>query len=163
MKKKKLTHVDKSGKAHMVNIGGKSDSERRAVAGGRVLVSKTLLDQLRANTLSKGDALTVARIAAIQAAKKTSELIPLCHTLPLTHVSVDLSLIDDPPSVEIKAETRTCYKTGVEMEALTAVAAAALTIYDMGKAVDKGMVIESIKLLKKEGGQSGDWNREGNE
>ncbi|MEE9554615.1 MAG: cyclic pyranopterin monophosphate synthase MoaC [candidate division Zixibacteria bacterium] len=161
--KKKLSHIDNSGKAHMVDIGGKPDSQRRAIAGGRVLISKDLLDQLRDNTLAKGDALTAARIAAIQAAKKTSDLIPLCHTLPLTHVSVKLSLIDDPPSVEIEVETRTCYKTGVEMEALTAAAVAALTIYDMGKAVDKGMIIESIRLLRKEGGRSGIWSKEDND
>ncbi len=161
--KKKLSHIDDNGRAHMVDIGGKKDSRRRAVAGGRVLISKDLLKQLRANSLAKGDALTVARLAAIQAAKKTSDLIPLCHTLPLTHVVVNLTLIDDPPSVEIEVETQTRYKTGVEMEALTAAAVATLTIYDMGKAVDKGMIIESIKLLKKEGGQSGNWNREGNE
>ncbi len=161
--KKKLSHVDKNGNARMVDIGGKADSERRAVAGGRILISKELLERLRDNTLAKGDALTVARIAAIQAAKKTSDLIPLCHTLPLTHVAVDLTLIDNPPSVEIEVETATNYKTGVEMEALTAAAVAALTIYDMGKAIDKGMIIESIRLFKKEGGQSGSWSREDND
>ena len=161
--KKKLSHIDKHGKARMVDIGGKSDSRRRAVAAGRVLVSKELLERLRDNSLVKGDALTAARIAAIQAAKRTSDLIPLCHTLPLTHIEVTLTLIDDPSSVAIEVETQTSYKTGVEMEALTAAAVAALTIYDMGKAVDKGMIIESIKLLKKTGGKSGDWNREDNE
>ena len=161
--KKKLSHVDKNGQARMVDIGGKADSERRAVAGGRVVISKELLDQLRNNSLAKGDALTVARIAAIHAAKQTSDLIPLCHSLPLTHVAVDLTLVDDPPSVEIEVETQTRYTTGVQMEALTAAAVAALTIYDMGKAVDKGMIIESIQLLKKEGGKSGSWSREEND
>jgi len=155
--KKKLSHIDKKGKSRMVDISGKADTNRLAVAIGKVLVSKRLLRQLRDNSLAKGDALNTARIAAIQAAKRTSELIPLCHTLPLCHVEVDLALVDKPPSVEIRAETRTIYKTGAEMEALTAAAVAALTIYDMGKALDKSMSIDSIRLLRKEGGKSGPW------
>lgn len=160
MKKKKLTHVGKEGKLRMVDISGKSATERHAVAAGRVLVSQELLQQLQENTLGKGDALAAARVAGILAAKKTAEIIPLCHTLPLAFIGVSLELNDDPPSVEIRAEARTSYKTGVEMEALVAAAAAALTIYDMGKAVDKGMIIDSIRLVEKSGGKSGRWRRD---
>jgi len=110
--------------------------------------------------MAKGDILRTARIAAIQAAKKTAELIPLCHTLPLSHIGVEFELCDDPPSIIIKAEARAHYKTGVEMEALTAAAVAALTIYDMGKAVDRGMEIGFLRLLEKSGGRSGGWKRE---
>lgn len=159
MKKKKLTHIGPKGDARMVDISGKEASERRAIAEGRVLVSAELLQQLRENTLVKGDALAAARIAGITAAKKTADIIPLCHPLPLAFVGVDLKLKENPPSVEIRAEARTSFKTGVEMEALTAVSAAALTIYDMGKAVDRSMTIESIRLLKKSGGKSGVWRR----
>jgi cyclic pyranopterin phosphate synthase len=155
--KKKLTHVDKKGEIRMVDITAKKESSRHAVAGARVSMSKELLDQLRENTLAKGDAISAARLAGIQAAKRTAELIPLCHQLQLTHVSVNLELIDDPPGVEIEAAVKTLYKTGAEMEALTAAAVTALTIYDMGKAVDRSMVIESIRLLKKGGGRSGEW------
>ena len=158
-KKRKLTHVDERGEARMVDIGGKPDTERYAVAVARVRVSKELLPRLQENTLGKGDALAAARIAGIQAAKRTAEIIPLCHTLPLTSVKVDLKLIKRPPAVEIRAEARTCYKTGVEMEALMAVSVAALTLYDMGKAVDRGMIIESIQLVEKSGGRSGRWRR----
>jgi cyclic pyranopterin phosphate synthase len=159
MKKKKITHVDEKGDARMVDIGRKADSDRCAIASARIRVSKELFTRLEENTLSKGDALSVARIAGIQAAKKTSEIVPLCHPLPLTHVSVEIKLVGKPLSVVITAEVHTHYKTGVEMEALTAAAASALTIYDMGKSVDKGMIIESIQLEKKSGGQSGEWNR----
>ncbi len=159
MKKKKLTHVGKEGKVRMVDISGKSATERHAVATGRVLVSEELFGQLQENTLGKGDALGAARVAGIMAAKKTSEIIPLCHALPLAFVGVSLELNDNPPSVEIRAEARTSYKTGVEMEALTAVSAAALTVYDMGKAVDRGMTIDSIRLVEKSGGKSGCWRR----
>ena len=157
MKKKKLTHINEKGEAHMVDVSGKTDSDRIARAAAKVLISEELLVQLKENTLSKGDAFTAARIAGIQAAKRTADLIPLCHPLPITYVAVDLKLVENPPSGEITAEVRIHHKTGVEMEALTAVSVAALTIYDMCKAVDKGIVIESIKLLKKSGGQSGDW------
>lgn len=156
---KGLTHVNDEGEAQMVDVGGKSDTNRYARAMGRVLVSKELMERLHQNTLSKGDALSTARIAGIQAAKRTADFIPLCHTLPLASVKVDLKLTDDPPSVEITAEAHTCYKTGVEMEALMAVSAAALTIYDMGKAIDRGMTIESIQLVEKSGGESGLWMR----
>jgi cyclic pyranopterin phosphate synthase len=160
MKKKKLTHVTEEGQARMVDVGGKEDTERYAVVRGRILISKELLSRFRENSLEKGDALTIARIAGIQGAKKTAELIPLCHPIPLTSVSVDLKLVDSPPSVEIKSTARARYKTGVEMEALTGAAVAALTIYDMGKAIDRGMVIESIELVEKSGGRSGHWKRE---
>jgi cyclic pyranopterin phosphate synthase len=160
MGKRKLSHVDTDGDAHMVDVTGKAETERYAKAKARVLMSADLLKQLQENTLKKGDALSVARIAGIMAAKKTSDLIPLCHTLPLTHVAVDVKIVEDPPSVEITSEARTHYKTGVEMEALTAASVAALTIYDMGKAVDKGMVIEGIHLVEKSGGKSGTWKKE---
>lgn len=155
--KKKLTHVNKNGEIRMVDISAKKESSRYAVAGARVSMSRDLLDQLRKNKLAKGDALSAARLAGIQAAKRTADLIPLCHQLQLTHVSVDIELVDDPPGVEIEAAVKTRYKTGAEMEALTAAAVTALTIYDMGKAVDRSMVIESIRLLKKGGGRSGQW------
>ncbi|MEW5995115.1 MAG: cyclic pyranopterin monophosphate synthase MoaC [Candidatus Zixiibacteriota bacterium] len=159
MKEKKLTHINAKGEVRMVDIGGKPNTERYAAAMARVRVSKELFRHLQRNTLSKGDALSTARIAGIQAAKRTADIIPLCHTLPLTYVKVDLKLIENLLAVEIKAEARTCYKTGVEMEALVAVSAAALTIYDMGKAVDRGITIESVRLVEKSGGQSGYWSR----
>jgi cyclic pyranopterin phosphate synthase len=161
MGKRKLSHVDGEGKASMVDVTGKNVTKRRAVAGARVIISPELLRQLQENTLKKGDALSTARIAGIMAAKKTAEFIPLCHPLPLTHVSVDLAIVENPPSIEITAEASTDYKTGVEMEALTAVSVAALTIYDMGKAVDKGMTIEAIRLIEKNGGKSGRWSAKG--
>lgn len=160
MKKKGLSHVSRKGEARMVNIGEKSSSDRRAVAEARILLSPELLLAIKENSVAKGDVLSTARIAGIQAAKKTADLIPLCHTLPLDYVSLDFELSDQPPSVTIRSEAGTHYKTGVEMEALTAAAVAALTVYDMGKAVDRGMKIDYIKLLEKSGGRSGDWKRE---
>lgn len=160
MKKKNLSHVDEKGSARMVDIGGKADTDRKAVAEARVFLSPELLARIRENNVAKGDVLATARIAAIQAAKRTAELIPLCHTLPLSHVKLEFELNDDPPSVIIRAETHAHYKTGVEMEALTAASVAALTIYDMGKAVDRGMEIGSVRLLEKSGGRSGEWKRE---
>lgn len=159
MNKKKLTHLNEKGEVRMVDTGGKPDTNRYAVAEARVRISEELYRRLLDDTLAKGDALSAARIAGIQAAKKTPDIIPLCHTLPLASVTVDVRLIEDPRSVTITATARTRYNTGVEMEALTAASAAALTIYDMGKAVDRGMTIESVRLLKKSGGQSGDWSR----
>jgi len=159
MKKKKLTHVSEGGEVRMVDTSDKPDSDRYAAARARVCVSEELLAKLKENALGKGDALSAARIAGIQAAKKTSEIIPLCHTLPLSSVTVELSLTENPPAVEITAEARTRYNTGVEMEALMAASAAALTIYDMGKAIDKGMIIESVCLVEKKGGRSGHWKR----
>ncbi|MFH1893837.1 MAG: cyclic pyranopterin monophosphate synthase MoaC [Candidatus Zixiibacteriota bacterium] len=160
MKGKKLSHIGEKGEVRMVDVSGKPNSERCAVASAEVRISKELLQELQENTLDKGDALSAARIAGIQAAKRTSDIIPLCHTLPLTFIAVDLKLVEDPPMVKIRAEARTHYKTGVEMEALVAVSTAALTIYDMGKAIDRDMTIESIQLVEKSGGQSGNWSRE---
>lgn len=152
----KLTHLDESGQAAMVNVGHKPDTERVAVARGQVSLKPETLALIREGALKKGDVLSVARLAGIMAAKRTADLIPLCHPLPLTHITVDLTLDDDPPRVLIESRVRTVGKTGVEMEALTAVAVAALTVYDMAKAVDQEMHIEAIRLVEKHGGQSGD-------
>ena len=151
-----LTHLDPSGKARMVDIGEKPETERIAVAKGEVTMSAATLTLIREQQVKKGDVLTVAQIAAISAAKRTSDLIPLCHALPLTHVSVELLLDDTLPGVSIAATARTRARTGVEMEALTAVAVAALTLYDMLKAAEKTMRIEHIRLVEKHGGRSGD-------
>lgn len=153
-----LSHVDAAGRAKMVDVGDKIATDRRAVAGGCVRVSAELARQIAANTLKKGNLLEVARLAGIQAAKRTSDLIPLCHPLPLDNVSVDVTL--DGERVRIVAEARVHARTGVEMEALTAVAVAALTVIDMGKAVDPAMVIEDIALLEKTGGKA-DYRRDG--
>lgn len=156
----KLTHIDAEGAARMVDVGGKPATERTATAEGRVLMQAATLALIRAGTLKKGDALTVARIAGIMAAKRTSDWIPLCHPIALTHLDVQLE-IDEPQScVRIVATARTIGPTGVEMEALTAVSAAALTIYDMAKAVDRGMIITGIRLLEKRGGVHGDYKAE---
>ena len=152
----KLTHMDEIGRARMVDIGDKPVTKRRAVAEGRVRVSAKLAEAIDANTLAKGNLLEVARLAGIQAAKRTDELIPLCHGLPLDAVRVEAWLADS--YVHLRAEASTSWKTGVEMEALTAVSVAALTVVDMGKAIDKAMVIESIRLLEKTGGQSGGYH-----
>jgi len=152
----KLTHLDDHGRARMVDVGAKADTERLAVARGEVLMKKETLDLIRAGALKKGDVLTVAQIAGIAAAKRTSDLIPLCHPLPLTHIDVSLTLKEDLPGVEITATVKTTGKTGVEMEALTAVAVAALTVYDMAKAAEKTMKIQNICLVEKHGGRSGD-------
>ena len=142
----------------MVDVGDKPVTQRRAKAQARLKVSVELFEKLEKNQLEKGDALAAARLAGIQAAKKTSELIPLCHSLPISHVQIDIEL-EAPDSVDITTEVRTAAQTGVEMEALTAAAVSALTLYDMGKAVDRGIVIEQIVLLEKEGGRSGRWTR----
>jgi cyclic pyranopterin phosphate synthase len=152
----KLTHVDEHGRARMVDVGHKPDSERIAVARGEIHMKQETLDLIRAGQIKKGDVLTVAQIAGITASKRTSELIPLCHPLPLTKVDVDLALDDSLPGVVITATAKTIGKTGVEMEALTAVSVAALTIYDMAKAAEKTMCIQNIRLVEKHGGQSGD-------
>ncbi len=154
---KKLTHVDEQGIARMVDVGAKPDSERVAIAGGAVYVSADTLSLIRDGALKKGDVLMVARLAGIMAAKKTADLIPLCHPIPLTHIDVDLRLDEEHSAVQIKATARTTGKTGVEMEALTAVSVAALTVYDMAKAVDRGMRLSDIRLLEKRGGQHGDY------
>ena len=140
----------------MVDVGSKPDTRREAVARGRVVMRRETLELIRANAFEKGDVLGVARIAGIMGAKNTSSLIPLCHPLPLNKVAVEFDLDKDDSAVEITATARTTGKTGVEMEALTAVSIAALTIYDMCKAVDRGMRIEAVRLARKTGGQSGD-------
>ena len=157
-----LSHVDESGRARMVDVGAKADTERVAIAQARVTLLPATLDLIRTNAAAKGDVLTVAQIAGIQAAKRTHELIPLCHPLLLTHISVELApgQSGDEAWIDLKATVRTTGKTGVEMEALTAVSIAALTVYDMCKAVDRGMCITGVRLVHKSGGKSGDWNRE---
>ena len=152
----KLTHVDETGRAHMVDVGAKDDTERIAIAKGEIVMKPETLVLIRAGSLKKGDVLTVAQVAGIMAAKKTSELIPLCHPLPLTKVDVDFVLDESLPGVRITATTKTVGKTGVEMEALTAVSVAALTVYDMAKAAEKTMKIQNIRLAEKHGGRSGD-------
>ena len=152
----KLTHLDEHGRASMVDVSHKPDTERIAVARGEVHIRQETLDLIRAGQLKKGDALTVAQIAGISASKRTSDLIPLCHPLPLSKVDVDLALDDSIPGVVITATAKVTGKTGVEMEALTAVSVAALTVYDMAKAVEKTMRIQNIRLIEKHGGQSGD-------
>lgn len=154
-----LTHLDASGQAHMVDVGGKEATRRRAVARGEVELGLAAWNALMEDTLPKGDAIAAARLAGIQAAKRTSDLIPLCHPLPITKVSVDFTPIKSRRVVRIRAEVHCDGKTGVEMEALTAVAVAALTLYDMLKAVDKALRIGPIELLEKSGGKSGHWKR----
>lgn len=153
----KLSHLDEFGAARMVDVGQKADTERIAVAGGEVVMQAETLRLIRDGAIKKGDVLTVARIAGIMAAKRTSELIPLCHPLSLTHIDVTLALDEPANRVTIRAAARTIGKTGVEMEALTAVSVAALTVYDMAKAVDRGMRIQNVRLLEKHGGKSGDY------
>ena len=153
----KLSHVDEEGRAAMVDVGAKQTSARRAVASARVLMSEATVAAVRAHRTPKGDPLEVARLAGIMAAKRTAELIPLCHPLALTHVEVRAELADD--GVRLEAEAATTAQTGVEMEALTAAAVAALTVYDMCKAIDKGMTINDLRLEEKTGGKSGDWKR----
>lgn len=152
----KLTHVDGGGRAAMVHVGDKAVTPRRAVAEGLVRCCPELLDRVRRDDLAKGSVLSAARLAGIQAAKRTDELIPLCHTIPLESVEVDLEVRDD--GIAIRATAAATWKTGVEMEALTAVMGAALTIIDMGKAIDKAMVIESVQVIEKTGGRSGDYH-----
>ena len=153
---KKLTHIDEQGRASMVDVGHKPDTERMAVARGEIHMKSETLELIRAGQMKKGDVLTVAKIAGITGSKRTSDLIPLCHPLPLTKVDVDLVLDNTLPGVVITATAKTVGKTGVEMEALTAVTVAALTVYDMAKAVEKTMRIHNIRLVEKHGGQSGD-------
>jgi cyclic pyranopterin monophosphate synthase len=151
----KLTHQDDTGRAHMVDVGDKPESERLAIARGEVLMKKETLALIRTGTMKKGDVLTVAQIAGITAAKRTSELIPLCHPLPISYIDVTLNLDGTLPGVIITATVKSTGKTGVEMEALTAVSVAALTVYDMTKAVEKTMKIQNIRLIEKHGGRSG--------
>ena len=151
-----LSHLDESGRPRMVDVSAKPDTERTAIAKGEVRMKKETLDLIRAGQIKKGDVLTVAQIAGITGSKRTSDLIPLCHPLPLTKVDVDLTLDDSLPGVLITATAKTVGKTGVEMEALTGVSIAALTVYDMAKAAEKTMRIQNIRLVEKHGGQSGD-------
>ena len=151
-----LTHLNRQGEAHMVDISAKQDTSRLALAQSIVLLTPQIVAAITDKTLPKGDLFATVRIAAIQAAKKCSDLIPLCHPLPLSKVTVDIAL--DKTQLVITAECKTTGKTGVEMEALTAASVGALTAYDMCKGIDKGMVISQVKLLKKTGGKSGEWS-----
>ncbi len=153
----KLTHLDDKGNANMVDVGGKRATQRIARAGGRIMMKRETLRLIRAGDLKKGDVLGVARIAGIMAAKRTAELIPLCHPLPLDKIGLALTINEDESAIEIEATVKTTSQTGVEMEALTAVSVAALTIYDMAKAVDREMRIGDIHLLEKRGGARGDY------
>ncbi len=152
----KLTHLDEQGRASMVDVGHKPDTERIAIASGEVHMKKETFELIRDGQIKKGDVLTIAQIAGITASKRTSDLIPLCHPLPLSKIDVDLALDESLPGVVITATVKTIGKTGVEMEALTAVSVAALTVYDMAKAAEKSMRIQNIRLIEKHGGQSGD-------
>ena len=155
----KLTHVDESGKARMVDVAGKADTKRVAIAEGKIFMKRETLDKIEASEIAKGDVLAAARIAGICAAKRTADLIPLCHIILITSVEVDFSSFtaEDKSGIKIAAKATSTGKTGVEMEALTAVSVAALAIYDMCKAVDRSMVISHVRLLEKMGGRSGAW------
>jgi cyclic pyranopterin phosphate synthase len=152
-----LTHFDAQGQAHMVDVGDKDITRRVAVAGGRIRMAGATLEVIRGGTAKKGDVLGIARVAAIQAAKKASDLIPLCHPLALTRVAIDFALDDALPGVRMTARVECVGRTGVEIEALAAVQTGLLTIYDMCKAIDRGMVMTAIGLMEKHGGKSGDW------
>ncbi|MCL1886985.1 MAG: cyclic pyranopterin monophosphate synthase MoaC [Betaproteobacteria bacterium] len=156
-KSKNLTHFNEDGHAHMVDVAGKTDTYRTAIAEGTILMNPETWNLIQSGSAQKGDVLGIARTAAIMGAKRTSELIPLCHLLPLTHIAIDFELHDNRSGITCYALVETIGKTGVEMEALTAVQIALLTIYDMLKAVDRGMVINNVHLVEKKGGQSGDW------
>ena len=156
----KLTHINERGDAHMVNVGDKASTARRAVAEGTILMQPETLELVLSGNNKKGDVLAVARIAGIMAAKKTSELVPLCHPIALTSVEVELVPDTDNHCIRCTCTAATTGQTGVEMEALTATQIALLTIYDMCKAVDRGMTITDVRLLQKSGGKSGDWHRE---
>ena len=153
-----LTHLDEQGKARMVDVGAKADTRRVAIAEGRITMSAEALSAIRDGAVPKGDVLAAARIAGIMAAKKTADLIPLCHPLSLDAATVDFAF--EESAVRVTASASLSGKTGVEMEALTAASVALLTIYDMAKAVDKGMVISGLRLIEKRGGKSGDWRAE---
>lgn len=156
-----LTHIDEQGRARMVDVSHKAETERVAVARGEIRMRPETLALIQSGGVAKGDVLGVARVAGILAAKRTGELIPLCHPLPITHASVDFTFDEAGSRILIEAQVRTVGRTGVEMEALTACSVAALTIYDMAKAADKGMVIGEIRLVKKTGGKSGTYVRPG--
>ncbi len=155
-----LTHFDREGQAHMVDVGAKGETRRVARAAGHIRMTPATLELVAQGSAKKGDVLGVARIAAIQGAKRTSDLIPLCHPIPLTRVAVEFTLDRERSTVECIATAETVGRTGVEMEALTAVSVALLTIYDMCKAADRGMTLGDIRLLEKEGGRSGHWRAE---
>ena len=159
MNSEELTHFNAQGEAHMVDVGGKRHTKRVAVASGQILVNEVAYAKVLSGDSKKGNVLDVARIAAIQAAKQTSTLIPLCHPLALTHINVSFTTDDVQQSITIRVQAETVGQTGVEMEALTAVNIGLLTIYDMLKAVDRAMVITNVSLLHKEGGKSGSWSR----
>ena len=154
-----LSHVDDEGKARMVDVSGKPVTARMARATGSIQMRRETLDAIRSNTVAKGDVLGVARIAGIMAAKRTSELVPLCHPIALSDVSVEFSLDDALPGIRVEATAKTAAQTGVEMEAITAVSVSLITVYDMAKALDKSMVIGAISLAEKVGGKSGTWKR----
>ncbi len=157
----RLTHIDAGGAAHMVDVSEKAVTERTAVAEGAVTMQPATLALIRAGNAAKGDVIGTARIAAIMAAKRTHELIPLCHPLPISKVAVDIEPDDTLPGLRVRTTVKVTARTGVEMEALTAASVACLTIYDMAKAVDRGMVIGNIRLVEKHGGKSGSWHADG--
>jgi cyclic pyranopterin phosphate synthase len=156
---RKLTHIDSKGKAVMVDVGGKSSTLREAVARGAVYMEKETIRLISSNNIAKGNVFETARLAGIMAAKKTAELIPLCHQLNLTSVAVDFKIDNKKHKIDIESNAKCNGQTGIEMEALTAVSVAALTIYDMCKAVDREMIISDVKLMEKSGGKSGKWKR----
>lgn len=160
---KELTHFNTSGRARMVDVTEKSETDREAEAGGRIVMAPDTLSRIEAGTIGKGDVLAVAQVAGIMAAKKTWELIPMCHPLLLSGIDISFSVDRSASAVDIRAIVRTTGRTGVEMEALQAVSGAALTIYDMCKSIDRGMIVENIRLLRKAGGRSGFYEREGEE
>jgi cyclic pyranopterin monophosphate synthase len=155
----KLSHLDEAGRARMVDVGGKPESERTAVAEGAVRMSREAYEMVASQALAKGDVLAVAEVAGVMAAKRTGELIPLCHPLRLEQVLVEVRLAPELPGVRVTATAKVTGRTGVEMEALTAVSVACLTVYDMVKAVDRAMIIEGVRLMSKTGGTRGDWRR----
>ena len=154
-----LSHIDRTGQARMVDVSGKETTERFARATGSISMSPDALEAVRKNTVQKGDVLAVARVAGVMAAKRTAELIPLCHPLLLTDVQVTVSIDDTIPGIRVESEVRTTGKTGVEMEAIVAVSVALVTVYDMVKSLDRSMVISGICLSEKAGGRSGKWKR----
>ena len=156
----KLTHFNQAGEAHMVDIADKDSTARRAVAAGRIVMQAQTLELVQQGGHKKGDVLGVARVAGIMATKRTADLVPMCHPLALTHVSVEFDIDAEQCAIECTVTAETTGKTGVEMEALTGVQVTLLTIYDMCKAVDRGMVIDDVRLLQKSGGKSGDWRRD---
>ena len=155
----RMSHVDVDGAARMVDVSAKAETLRMARATGTIRMERATLDAIRANSVAKGDVIAVARVAGVMAAKKTAELIPLCHPLPLTDVQIDLEPDDSLPGLRATATTRTFGRTGVEMEAISAVCVTLVTVYDMAKAIDKTMLISDVCLLEKTGGRTGDWRR----